>query len=101
MLGLEEQKSCEGPLCEKECAEAVKSMDSDQAAGTDGLPAEFYKVFWNDISSLLISAFNCAFESGCLSITQRRGSIKLIPKKRRGTLFRKKLASNNSPEYRL
>ena len=88
LLGLEEQESCEGPLSEKECAEAVKSMDSGKTPGSDGLAAEFYKVFWLDISSILISALNCALESGCLSITQRRGIIKLIPKKRRGTLFR-------------
>ena len=80
MLGLEEQESYEGPLSVKECAEAVKSMDSGKTPGSDGLPAEFYKVFWKDISSLLISALNCALESGCLSITQRRGIIKLIPK---------------------
>ena len=29
----------------------------------------------------LISALNNAFDSGCLSVTQRRGVIKLIPKK--------------------
>jgi len=56
-------------------------MDSDKTPGTDGLPAEFYKVFWKDISALLISSFNCAFESGYLSVTQRRGFIKLIPEK--------------------
>jgi len=81
VLGLEEQGSCEGPLSEKECAEAIKSMDSGKTPGSDGLPAEFYKVFWKDISSLLISALNRASESGCLSITQRREIIKLIPKK--------------------
>ena len=81
VLGLEEQESYEGPLSEKECTEAVKSMDLDKTPGSDGRPAEFYNVFWKDISSLLISALNYAFESGCLSITQRRVIIKLIPKK--------------------
>ena len=56
-------------------------MDSNKTPGTDGVPAEFYKNFWKDISTLLVSALNYAFESGCLSITQRRGVIKLIPKK--------------------
>jgi len=64
-----------------ECAEAMKSKDSGKTPGSDGLPAEFYKVFWKDISSLLISALNRTLESGCLSITQRCGIIKLIPKK--------------------
>jgi len=56
-------------------------MDSDKTPVTDGLPAEFYKVFWKDISALLISSFNYAFETGYLSVTQRRAIIKLIPKK--------------------
>ena len=81
MLSHEDQKSCEGVLSEKECLEAVIGMTLDKTPGTDGLPAEFYKTFWEDISSLLVSALNYPFESGCLSITQRRGIIKLIPKK--------------------
>ena len=80
-LTSEEQSLCEGPLTQKECFEALKNMESDKTPGTDGLPAEFYKVFWADISSFLISALNYGFDSGHLSVTQRRGVIKLIPKK--------------------
>ena len=72
---------CEGILTEKECLAALKTMESTKTPGTDGLPAEFYKVFWKDISSFLISALHYPFESGRLSISQRRGAIKLIPKK--------------------
>ena len=56
-------------------------MESNKTLGTDGLSAEFYKVFWKDISSYLISALNYALDSGCLSMTQRRGVIKLMPRK--------------------
>ena len=76
----EEQTLCEGALTQKECLEALKKMESDKTPGTDGLPAEFYKVFWKDISPFLISALNYALDSGFLSVTQRRGVIKLIPK---------------------
>ena len=76
-------------------------MVADKTPGTDGLPAEFYITFWKDISSLLVSALNYAFESGCLSITQRRGIIKLIPKKAAELYFIKKLAPYNSPQYGL
>ena len=77
----DEREACEGLLTEKEYLEALKYMESEKTPGTDGLPAEFYKVFWKDISSILISALNFAYESGQLSITQKRGIIKLIPKK--------------------
>ena len=79
-LTSEEQSLCEGPLTQKECFEALKNMESDKQPGTDGLPAEFYKVFWR-FSSFLISALNYGFDSGHLSVTQRRGVIKIIPKK--------------------
>ena len=75
------QTACEGALTEKECLEALKDMGTEKTPETDGLPAEFYKVFWNDISTILIRALNYAYETGQLSVTQRRGIIKLIPKK--------------------
>ena len=75
VLSHEEQKIWEGPVTQNECANALKDMDSDKTPGTDGLPAEFYKVFWKDTSALLTSSFNCAFESGYLSVTQRRGKF--------------------------
>ena len=45
-----ELAACEGVLTEKECLEALKDMGTEKTPGTDGLPAAFYKVFWNDIS---------------------------------------------------
>ena len=32
-------------LSEKECVEALKDMDPENAPGTDSFPAEFYKTF--------------------------------------------------------
>ena len=56
-------------------------MESGKSPGTDGLPAEFYKMFWNDVSTFLIDALNMSFSKGYLSISQRRGLITLLPKK--------------------
>ena len=72
---------CEGELKDKECLAALKAMENNKSPGNDGIPAEFYKVFWNDISVFYIKAINTAHERGKLSISQRRGIIKLIPKK--------------------
>ena len=72
---------CEGALTEKECLKALKDMGTEKTLGTDGLPAEFYKVFWKDISAVLIRALNYAYETRQFSVTQKRGIIKLIPKK--------------------
>ena len=56
-------------------------MDSNKTPGTDGLPSEFYKTFWTDLAPILTSALNYSHNTGTLSITQRLGIIKLIPKK--------------------
>ena len=65
-------------------------MGTEKTPGTDGLPAEFYEVFWNDIFAILIRALNYAYETGQLSVTQRKGIIKLIPKKDAEPFFTKK-----------
>ena len=56
-------------------------MEMGRSPGTDGLPAEFYKVFWNDVATYLLASLNSSFSKGHLSISQRRGLITLIPKK--------------------
>ena len=53
---------------------SLKTMESGKSPETDGLPAEFYKIFWNDISTFLIDTLN-------MSISQRTGLITLLPKK--------------------
>ena len=52
-LDEQEQNECEGLLTEVECLESLKSMELNKRLGSDGLPAEFYKVFWNDIHHYL------------------------------------------------
>ena len=56
-------------------------MESGKSPGTDGLSAEFYKVFWKDVSPFLIRGLNKSHQKGKLALTQRRGVISLIPKK--------------------
>ena len=56
-------------------------MSLNETPGSDGLPVEFYKVFWSDISDHLLNALNYAYHKGQLSVSQKRGLIKLIPNK--------------------
>ena len=74
---LDEQarKECEGLSSSAECFESLKTMAPNKSPGTDGLPTEFYKVFWKDIEQFLLNALNCAYTKGSLSITQRMGLI--------------------------
>jgi len=75
-----DKQKCEEPLSEKECLEALKTMEPGKSPGTDGLPAGFYKVFWKDVSPFLICCLNKSHRKGKLALTQRRGIISLIPK---------------------
>ena len=79
-LSKEQKESCADPLTVDECLTALKAMKTGKSTGSDGFPSEFYKVFWADISTLLLKAIKCAYEKGLLSISQRSGILSLIPK---------------------
>ena len=76
-----EQQKCGGPLTETECWESLKSMQSSKSPGSDGLPEEYYNLFWKEIHPYLLNALKYAYRNSLLSVTQRRGLITLIPKK--------------------
>ena len=42
-------------------------MDSGKTLTIDGLPAEFYRTFWNDLVPSLITSLNYAYKAGTLS----------------------------------
>ena len=83
------QTPCEGFITEAECLSALKTFQRNKTPGTDGLPAEFYLCFWNEISSPLIDCLNHGALLGKLSISQRQGIISLIPKKNKDPLLLK------------
>ena len=73
ILNEQEQKQCEGFLTASECLESLKSMESNKSPGSDGLPAEFYKVFWNDISQHLLKAYKlCIYKRSLIDYSKKR-----------------------------
>ena len=72
---------CEGPLTLVECLTALQGMARRKAPGSDGLPMEFYVKFWDVLGADLVSVLNSSLDSGCLSLSQRRGVISLSFKK--------------------
>ena len=72
---------CEQSITIDECSKALKKMKNGKTPGTDGLTVEFYKMFWKDIKDLVFESFGFAYDIGELSIDQKRGIIKLLPKK--------------------
>ena len=64
-------------------------MQNNKSHGSDGLTTEFYRAFWDIISTYVVNSFNYAFNTGNLSISQRQGIISLIPKKKEETQYLK------------
>ena len=68
------------PLTYNEVAKAVNKLKNQKSPGPDGYPAEFYKVFWDQIGYLYFRAIQENFLNGCLSTSQQQGVITCIPK---------------------
>ena len=79
--------TCEGEITLAECTKALSMMQNNKSPGSDGLTTEFYRAFWDIISTYVVNSFNYAFNTGNLSISQRQGIISLIPKKKKRILF--------------
>lgn len=86
-LNEEERMTCEGYITRSELLVALKESKNNKAPGIDGLPTDFYKVFWNDISKYMLDALNDAYNNCELSVNHRLGIISLIPKKEKDTLY--------------
>ena len=54
-------------LEQKECYDAIKSMDNNKAPGLDGLPVEFYKIFWADLKDNLMELYAHCYEKSKLN----------------------------------
>ena len=81
-LDEQEQASCEGLLTVEECREALNGMDTGKSLGIDGLMAEFYIAFWAVLGSDLVEVLSYGFQHGQLSVSQHRGLVSQIFKKR-------------------
>ncbi len=80
-LSDEDKNNLDQPLSKTEVFQTIKAMNHNKSPGFDGLPVEFYIVFWNDICDMLLDSYNYSFENGLLSLSQRNGVITLLPKK--------------------
>ena len=80
-LSNELRQSGEGAISLEESTEVLNSYPLNKVPGNDGLPVEFYKMFWASIGNRLVECFNVSFEKGELSSSQKQAVITLIEKK--------------------
>ena len=72
-----ERVSCEGDLTKDELFMALGGLQTGKSPGSDGLPTEFYKAFWQDLGDVL----NERFHTGILTDSQPEGLLRLLYKK--------------------
>ena len=79
-LNTEEQERLEKDLTLEELKDALNSFADNKSPGEDGFTKEFYQAFFDFLWKDLLNSYNAAFDKGSLSISQKRGTITLIPK---------------------
>lgn len=77
-LSHEEQNLLEGPVTLSEVSEALSSMEAGKTPGSDGLSAEFYRTFFNEIGPDICEVLSSVFKQEGLSASQKGGLITLI-----------------------
>ena len=70
---------------------AIKTMSNNKTPGEDGLPIEFYKIFWVEIKDVFLEAILYAYDEKKLFSSARKGILNLIPKANKDTRLVKNL----------
>ena len=70
----------EKELTISEMFDALKLLNTGSSPGLDGIPSEFYKVFWDVIKKPLFDNFIYSFNTGLLALSQRKGVLTLLYK---------------------
>lgn len=91
--------NCEGMISKDECVSAIMTFKNGKSPGTDGHPAKFYKIFWNDVIDLVIDSYQYTYDLNEMSISQRQSILTLLPNPEKDTKYLKKLETHFSPEY--
>ena len=63
-----------------EFEDALKRMKENKSPGYDGIPVEFYKEFWNELTDLYVSMIKERWENGSFPVSFNTGIISLIHK---------------------
>ena len=68
------------PFMSNEIKNAVMKMQNNKTPGKDGIPIDFYKIFWNKLGDLILEMISESYSEGSLPASLRLGVLNLIPK---------------------
>uniref|UniRef100_A0A3B3I0R1 Reverse transcriptase domain-containing protein n=1 Tax=Oryzias latipes TaxID=8090 RepID=A0A3B3I0R1_ORYLA len=77
---------CDDVISLNEVTDAIKYLKINKSPGKDGLTAEFYKQFSDNLAPFLLKVFEESINKGALPPTLSQGLITLIPKPRKDPL---------------
>ena len=60
---------------------ALYKLPNGKSPGSDGLTTEFYKTLWDMLGNDVLEVLTSSYESGLLTESQRKSTIKCPPKK--------------------
>ena len=75
----------------KDVGIAMLKMKNNKTPGQDGIPVDFYEVFWEKLKKPFIAMMEECYESNELHLTARKGILNLIPKPNKDSKFVKNL----------
>ena len=75
----------------KDLENAIKTMKNNKTPGSDGIPVDFYKVFWTQLKETFYQMMQETYSMEKLHKTAREGILNLIPKAEKDTRYVKNL----------
>ena len=88
-LSKEDRKYLDSDVTLKEVSKAMMALHNKKAGGTDGIPIDFYKMFWEKLKKPYFEMLQEAIQTQILPLTARRGIISLMEKLDRDALLLK------------
>ena len=79
-LSHEKASGLDGPINISELSNVIKSIQKNKTLGIDGFPAEFFKMFWNDLKIFILRSLNESYDRGILPTSLRQTVICCLPK---------------------
>ena len=75
----------------EDLGKATLMMQNNKTPGSDGIPVDFYKIFWKELKELFFSVVIKCFDEETLHDTAREGILNLIPKPNKDSKYIKNL----------
>lgn len=86
-LNEDEKNMLRSPITIEEIGIALSTFTPNKSPGNDGLAAEFYQFYWEDIKDMLFDSYQESIIKKEMSTSQKQSFIKLIDKKGKDKLL--------------